>query len=449
MYRLTAVIVLAIMLVSCSRGGESRRDTSVAQQAAPLPAVPRYPAGLAAYQIPAWAELPATCTTPVAEDIGPCLQAFVDRGHVLGLVTLVDDPQLGMRVDAVGQFQPSGIFQIMSMTKPFVAVAVMKLIEQGRIPSVDARVASLRGLEDFPYSQVTVRQLLTHTSGVWYWRELRPGVRTGIAPHLTNQMDNEAGVTARDRSLDFVARHYANPRLYPLADTTPQYSNIGYTLLGWIVERVSGQPFDRYLTSEILTPLGMSDTFFFPDSASAEQRTRIVDLDRRLPDPAEYAHYDKLRPGWRYPSPEGGLYSTAADLRQFMLLFRHHGRAPGHPRVLTAASVSLLMKDQAPSADYAGVVGTKCVNRIGRSLGFFVVRAGECADWPALSPGSIEHDGRFSTDFWYDPLKDRIAVFLYQAVSNYASTPGVAENDAFKQKLAAMDHAPPSRPNVR
>ena len=449
MTHLRATMVLAITLASCSRGGDSRGDTSIAQQATPVPAVPRYPAGLAAYQVAPWAELPAACTTPSAQDIGPCLQHFVNRGHVLGLVTLVDDPRLGLRIDTAGGFSSKGIFQIMSMTKPFVAVAIMKLVEQHRIPSVDARVASLHGLEDFPYSQVTLKQLLTHTSGVWYWREVRPGVRTGIASHLTNKLDNEPGVTARDKSLDFVARHYANPRLYPLGDTAPQYSNIGYTLLGWIVERVSGQPFDRYITSEILAPLGMTDTFFFPDSASAEQRARIVDLDRRLADPPEYAHYGKLRPGWRYPSPEGGLYSTAADLRQFMLLFRHQGLAPGHPRVLTPASVALLTQDQAPAADYAGVVVTKCASRIGRSLGFFVVRTGECADWPGLSAGSIQHDGRFSTDFWYDPVRDRIGVFLYQAVSNYSSTPGVAENDAFKQKLAAMDHAAPSRPNER
>ena len=191
---------------------------------------------------------------------------------------------------------------------------------------------------------MTLKQLLTHTSGMWYVREEQPGVMVGIAPHLTNKLDKAPDVTVRDKSLAFVARHYANPKLYPLESTSPQYSNIGYTMLGWILERVSGQPFHRLIQQEVLDPLGMKDTFFFPDSASADQRARLVNLDHRVPHSPVFDDYERLRPGWNYPSPEGGLYSTAHDLRQFLLLFRYRGQAPGPSRVLSPESVRRLVR---------------------------------------------------------------------------------------------------------
>lgn len=161
--------------------------------------------------------------------------------------------------------------------------------------------------------------------------------------------------------------------------------------------------------------LGMSDTFFFPEKASAAQRSRIVDLERRQPDPPDYNHYDKLRPGWVYPPPEGGLYSTATDLHVFLSLFRHNGQVPGHPRILQPSSIKLLMEDQVPGADFG------CNGRIGRSLGFYVIRPPGCPAAPALSPGTITHSGRFSTDFWYTPEKDEIGIILNQRVINLSA----------------------------
>lgn len=408
------------------------------QSAINVPVVPRYPGGLPERQIQPWSGLASACNGATLRDIRPCMQTFVDAGHIVGLVTLVDDGGLGLQLDAVGQLRPNAIFQIASMTKPIVSVAIMKLVEQGRIPSIDARVATLPGFAEFPFEGITVKQLLTHTSGIWYWKEPQPGIRTGIGPHLTNRLDKAPTITTRDKTLEFVARHYANSTLYPLESRDPNYSNIGYTLLGWIVERLGGQPFDRFVTQEILVPLGMIDTFFFPDGASPDQRARITALDRRLPDPPEYAHYDERRPGWVYPSPEGGLYSTAEDLRRFLRLFRHRGQLPGESRLLTESSIDLLLRDQLPTQDFAPVIGVQCAGKVGRSLGFFVVRQPGCADLPGLGAGTVQHDGRFATDFWYDPLQDRIAVFLYQAVKNGDSTPSIAENDMFKQMLARI-----------
>ena len=431
-----SILSLAVVfpwLMACSQSPPSAELSERSSIEADVPRIPRFPLGLPAKHIPEWEKLNPACQGSRLRDIRPCMQSFVDYGSILGLVTLVDSRDLGVQLDAVGQYQTDTIFQIMSITKPFVAVAIMKLVEQGKIPSIDSRVSELLGFDDFPYRDVTIKQLLTHTSGMWYWKEPSPGIRTGIAPHLTNKLEKEPETTARDKSLEFVASHYANRTLYPLGSTAPQYSNIGYMMLGWIVERLSGQHFDEFVKEVILEPLEMTDTFFFPSAASPAQRARLADLDRRLPDPLEYVHYDKTRPGWVYASPAGGLYSTAEDLSQFLHLFRYRGQIPGRPRILTEASIARLMEDQIPDGDYGDYFG--CSGRVGHSLGFYVVRGPVCPDLPGLRPGTIEHDGRFSTDFWYDSERDQIGIFLYQIVRNGDSFPSLAENDAFKQML--------------
>jgi CubicO group peptidase (beta-lactamase class C family) len=425
-WRLVVVLVLASVALYVTAAPATGQQSSGPS----VPAVPRFPLGRSDHATPPWDKLHPACGRSEVNAIRPCLQSFVDHGSVLGLVTLVDRADSIVHMEGVGQFRENSIFQIMSMTKPFVSVLVMKLVEERKLPSVDARVVEIPGFADFPHRDVTILQLLTHTSGVWY--AVREGTTTGIAPHLTNKLDKQPEVTTRDKTLDLIARHYANADLYPRGLTNYQYSNIGFTLLGWIVERVSGQPFDAFMKATLLDPLGLEDTFFFPESATDAQRRRIARLDRRLPDPPDYSHYDENRPGWRYASPEGGLYSTASDLRQFMRLFRHRGQLPGGPRILTGASIDALTKDQVPEVD-AG-----CEGRRGRSLGFFVARAPGCPDWPGFSPGTVWHNGRFSTEFWYDPQKDVIGVFLYQTVIDGSATPSLAESDAFKQMLARI-----------
>src|SRR5687768_4720151 len=368
----------------------------------------------------AQSETRAGCDGNSPQGIKRCLQTFVDDESVIGLVTLVDT-RGETQVDAVGQFKPDSIFQIMSMSKPFVAAGIMMLVEQGKIPSVDSKVSALEGFETFPYPSVTVRQLLTHTSGMWFKREVATGTWHGIEPLLTNAFDKEPGTTARDKPLAAVAAHYANAQFYPLDNAAGQfhYSNIGYLMLGWVIERLSGQPLEDFMRTKLFEPLQMKDTFYFPERATAGQRARIAALDRRRPDPPDYKHYDPMRPGFVYASPAGGIYSTADDLRKFLSLFRDDGRAPGGTRVLQHSSILKLTIDQEPGDDFG------CKGAFGRSLAFVVVRKGGCPGAPAYSPGTIFHRGRFSTEFWFDPLQDRIGITLYQRVESedYAFPP--------------------------
>jgi CubicO group peptidase (beta-lactamase class C family) len=332
----------------------------------------------------------------------------------------------------VGEYTEGTIFQIQSMSKPFVSVAIMILVDRGKIPSIDAKVVDLDGLRDYPYRDVTVKELLTHMSGLWPVHEDTSGVFWGVVPYYRNRLDREPQITVRDKSLEFVAHHYANPRLYPLGSKEYAYSNVGYLTLGWIIERLSGQPFEQFLMTNIIRPLGMRDTFIFPSGATADQRRRIANVDRRLPDALDVEEYSKLRPGWTYPSPEAGLYSTAADLRRFLLLFRYRGQPPGAQKLLSEQSVAHMLRDEVPSTDFG------CDGQVGRSLGFYVVRPRGCPNMPGLEPGTIWHSGRFLTFYWYDPVRDEIGIFLEQKVTRRDSktiNSYLGEREAFMQLI--------------
>ena len=377
---------------------------------------------------------PAVSQGTGMQDIAPCLQRFVDDGSVLGLVTLVDRNGAPLQVDAVGQYQPDTIFQVMSLSKPFVSVAILMLIEEGRIPSVDARVTDLEELSDFPYPEVTFRQLLTHTAGLWPVKGPFPAEEVsmewhGIAPHLTNRADQGPPITFRDKPLWYVARHYSNPDLYPRdSRDLSQYSNVGFLTLGWIISRLSGEPFEQFMETRIFDPLGMSDSFFFPMRETKSKRSRIATLDRRRLDPPDYDHYEETRPGWAYVSPAGGLYSTAHDLHLFLTLFRHGGQVPGKPRILTSDSIDLLIQDQLSPEQIPGDHG--------RTLGFYVVRTGESEEEPS-TPGTIFHGGRFGTWFAYNPERDEISIFLDQRVEYRGEVP--FHRNAFLNLLARIE----------
>ena len=166
--------VIFPLLIACGQSAPSTELPDGSDIEVDARRVPRFPLGLPAKHILEWENLNPACKGTRLQGIQPCMQSFVDYGSILGLVTLVDDRDLGIQLDAVGQYKTDTIFQIMSMTKPFVAVTIMKLVEQGKIPTIDSRVSRLHGFDDFPYRDITIKQLLTHTSGMCIGKSCRP-----------------------------------------------------------------------------------------------------------------------------------------------------------------------------------------------------------------------------------------------------------------------------------
>jgi CubicO group peptidase (beta-lactamase class C family) len=185
-------------------------------------------------------------------------------------------------------------FQLASLSKPFTAIALLKLVQEGRV-SLDDSVQ--RFFPDFPYHGVKVDMLLSHRSGLPnYIYSFADSVRHG--KKYPNNLD----------IMDWYAKVVPTPTPYNRPGRSFNYCNTNYCVLAAIVEKVSGEPFGQYLYDQIFAPLGMTNTFLVTDTSSAAVQFRTVghQFGRRL----EKDYYDDV-------VGDKGLYSTTGDIYRF------------------------------------------------------------------------------------------------------------------------------------
>jgi CubicO group peptidase (beta-lactamase class C family) len=339
----------------------------------------------------------------VLAKIRPRMQAHVDRGAIQGTVTLVLEKGKLVHWDVTGfadrennrPMQKNSVFQIMSMTKPFTGVAIMMLVEEGKLNLNDAVG---KYVPEFKHHQgMTVRHLMTHTSGL------------GANP----PGENMEWYYSMKTTLGEAIRYYATTPLLFEPGTKWSYSNMGIATLGRIVENVSGMKFEDFIQTRILDPLGMKDTFFFPDLQPAERKARIVvnycTVNQKLtPCGHQTLGGDsrKLRAGATYSAPEFGLYSTAEDLSRFYQTMLDGGSYQGK-RLLSRASVEAMSMTQTGDLQSGHNAGTS----FGLTWEVVSKAAGAAQLW---SLGSFGHGGAFGTHGWIDPKKQLVGVFLVQ-----------------------------------
>lgn len=366
------------------------------------------------------------------------MKAFVDRGTIPGAVTLIARHAAIASLEAVGSqdiesrkpMRTDTIFQIMSMTKPVTAVALMMLVEEGKVvlsEPLEKYLPEFRGLwvsepgasgnerrQVRPSRPITLRDLLTHTSG------MAPIPPAGAAELLSrlNLTLAEAVALYSQQPLDFQP------------GTRWQYSNPGIATVGRVVEVISGQPFEKFLESRIFQPLGMKDSFLFPPAEKTERIAMVYDLENgKLKraganilggDPATH------RKGARYSGPEYAMYSTALDLAAFYQMVLNGGTYNAK-RLLSKASVELMTSLHTGDIDPAGHTPGK-----GYGLAWTVVKDPR-GTLHLESMGTCGHGGAFGTEGWVDAKKDLIGVFLIQRSSGGSPE----ESDAFKAMAVA------------
>jgi CubicO group peptidase (beta-lactamase class C family) len=363
------------------------------------------------------------------------MQTFVDRGDIAGAVTVVGRHDAVLSFEAVGQADVGAhqlmtndtVFRIASMTKPVTAIGIMMLVDEGKL-SVDDPVE--KHLPEFrgqmlvagrdpaagtvtlkkPSRPITVRDLLTHTSGLPNWP-------AGLADLYTkrNRSLAEGILAMSQRPLDFEP------------GSKWAYCNTGIDTLGRIIEVVSGRPYEEFLSDRVFSPLSMTDTTFYP---SAGQLARLAvnysKKDGRLV-PGRNPIIDLPAKGGRYPVPAGGLFSTGGDLAKLYQMMLSRGTR-GNVRLLSEKSVAEMTRLQ------TGDLKTGFVDGMGWGLGWGVVREPKGVTAP-LSPGSYGHGGAFGTQAWLDPAKDLFMVLLIQR-TDIGNSDGSAIRGEF-QKLAA------------
>jgi CubicO group peptidase (beta-lactamase class C family) len=337
--------------------------------------------------------------------IAPRMQEFVDRGEVAGVVTLIATRERIVYIGAVGKtdlasdrkMRTDDIFWIASMSKPITAVAVAILADDHKLsfddplakhlPEFAGLLVTENGRTVPPSRPVTLRDILTHTSGI--------GEMTDREPHLT---------------LAETAKRLAQLPLRFQPGSRWAYSTAGLDILGRVVEAASGMPFDEFLKTRVLEPLGMKDTGFriAPGNESRWAHSyRWNASTGKLEETAiPYLYKTTVTDRERPPLGGAGLFSTAGDVAKFYQMMLNHGALNGK-RILRPETVAEMTRKQ------TGALTARPGMPWG--LGFCVVEEPE--KMPAnrvLSPDSFGHGGAFSTESWADPASNLIWIVMLQ-----------------------------------
>ena len=357
-------------------------------------------------------------------EIDAYLASVVRDTRIPGLVGLAVEADGIVYLGAFGRQNVGGgvpmatdtIFRIASMTKPVTSVAVMMLVQEGDLGLDDPVSQYLPAFEDKQVIEtfnpadktyttrpaatpMTVRHLLTHTSGLGY--------------------------------------AFSNTTLAQLVGPTPGASVAGLPLLhdpgtrwtygestrvlGTLVEEVSGQPLDEFLAERIFVPLGMSDTFY---PVPAPKTSRVATVHRTTPEGLVETPNTAEITAPVYG--DGGLHSTAADYAKFIQLFLNDGRAPNGTRLLSEATVRLMGRNHTGSVRVelqpAALPALTEPFPLGAGrdtfgLGFQITGAHD--DPLSRSPGSMSWAGIFNTEFWIDPERGVGGVLLMQYLPFY------------------------------
>jgi CubicO group peptidase (beta-lactamase class C family) len=350
--------------------------------------------------------------TADSTELDALLDDAVAANRTPGVVAMVATADGVVYERAVG-LPADTVFAIASMTKPVTAVAVMQLVEAGKVgldepahtylPELAALQVLEGGVLRPPKSPPTVRQLLTHTSGFAYEifnRDIADLVQSGtLATLFTNTGDFLAAPLVFDPGSRF------------------EYG-ISVDWLGRLVEAVSGQSLDAYMRASIFEPLRMTDTYF---NVPAEKQQRVAAQFARLPD-GTLAALPSTPPAVEFFSGGSGLYSTASDYSRFTRALLAGGELDGH-RILQADTVAMVARNQLgelplspiatmdPQVVVAGLVMPGSIDAFG--FGFALNRTPLASGRGA---GTLSWAGLFNTYFWIDRDNGISAVLLTQAL---------------------------------
>ena len=317
--------------------------------------------------------------------IDAIMQKAVGDGNIPGGVVLIGHNGRVVYRKAFGlrSLEPSHepmtvdtIFDLASLTKCVATTtSMMKLIEDGRVRLNDPVAAYLPHFAQNGKKDITVRELMTHYSG--------------LAPDLDLKTDWQGRDAAYQMAIQQIPQYPPGSRFV--------YSDINFEMLGFLVEKVTGMPLNEFAAKNVFDPLGMKDTGFLPPSHWVP---RIA--------PTQYDEHGQMLRGVVHDptarrmggvAGHAGLFSTADDLAKFAEeLLRGH-------RVLTALAVEKMSTPQTP-ANAASV----------RGLGWDIDSPFASNRGELLPIGSFGHTGFTGTSLWIDPVTDTYVILLTNAV---------------------------------
>ena len=373
------------------------------------------------------------------------VQGYVDADAVAGAVTLIARKGGQAHVQAYGMadrtsgtpMRPDTIFRIASMTKPVTSVAVMMLYEEGRfklndpvgqylpeLASLDVLTSSEDDAESFQRvparRPITIRHLLTHTSGIGYrfLGDLGASPEQLALSELYRDAGLSDGLSEHAGTIEgLVTKLGQLPLLHePGAAFTYGLSD---DVLGRLVEVLSGTTFDEFLRTRVFEPLGMTDTFFYIPSVKAGRLASLYTPSRagglaEVEATVEGAHliYSPTYSAGEtrtYFAGGAGLSSTVYDYARFLQMVLNGGALDG-VRLLSPMTVDLMTVNHIGDTPASSVVAP---GSAGFGLGF-AVRGKPGTDGELGSEGAFYWSGFFNTTFWVDPQEELIGILMTQ-----------------------------------
>jgi CubicO group peptidase (beta-lactamase class C family) len=355
------------------------------------------------------------------------LQPFVEKHQIAGGVGLMAKANT-LEIAAVGYsdlaqkrlMREDDLFWIASMTKPMAAVCVLMLQDAGKLSvedPVEKHLPEFKGQWLMTESSkerrtlvpaprpITIRDLLTHTSGL-----------------------GDMSSPRFDSTLAELVTGYAREPLQFQPGSRWSYCNSGINTLGRIVEAVSGIPFATFLDSRLLHPLGMVDTTFWLTQSQTKRLAKSykAGANGQLEEVSLFFMNGNLSDRRRTPLPAGGLFSTAKDVAQFYRMMLNRG-ATKRGRILSESAVQQMTTTQ------TGDIKTGFVEGMSWGLGFQVVKepTGVTA---MLSKGTFGHGGAYATQSWADPVRGISMVLMIQRS-------GLPNGDASDMRRALQEAA--------
>lgn len=375
--------------------------------------------------------------------IDSLLEASVTAREIPGAVVLVAKDNKVVYKKAFGiknpetqeVYQTDDIFRIASMTKAITSLGVILLWEKGLIDfddPIEKYIPEFEGiglLETFnakdstftvkPIEEkITVRHLLTHTSGMGYdFIDPNPKIKAIYAKAKQAFMpEGVIGFSTDNVTIETTVKQLAKLPLHHLPGEKFTYA-VGLDVLGYLIEIVSNKPLDQYFKEAIFDPLEMHDTYFYlPD----DKVSRLVPVLTKKENQWVFFEDDRYEINYpvkgakRFFSGGGGLSSTVNDYYNFLSLFVNEGKFKNR-QVLGKMTVDLLFKDQIGQnlkADYFNM---------GQGLAFGVVRDKEYVKGGLGSVGTGYWGGYFNTGYFVDPEQNLIGII-------YKQTQNVSEN---------------------
>jgi CubicO group peptidase (beta-lactamase class C family) len=339
---------------------------------------------------------------PASPAVAAALQPYLDSYKMAGIIGIIADRSGNIRyrnllgyadVETRQPISENNVFWIASMSKMFVGASIMMLVDEGKvslddpvtnyIPELARWMVLTESNEDHVLLKplvrpVTLRNLLSHTSGLAALSELQRTVGADRAP------------------LKFRALSSVTGPLQSQPGDKYAYGNQGMNIAARVVEIVSGMPYEEFLQERFFDPLGMTETTFWPDKAEIARlagaygpnqetngfaRGRIEFLTKPYDDRVH-----------RFPEAAGGLFSTTHDVLRYGMMLANDGELDDK-RYLSHAAMDELRKEQTGAT------------KVNYSLGYH------------LRNGMFGHDGAYGTDLSVNPKTGMIAIFMVQCTS--------------------------------